>query len=91
MLCCWLAAVGAGLLKSEEILEGVARLRLSNDIEFEEETFISMMNEAKEVSSQIYAFCGLLTLVNVSMDEVYWYEFYTNLQSNAIKRIRKWF
>lgn len=69
----------------------MARLRLSNDIEFEEETFISMMNEAKEVSSQIYAFCGLLTLVNVSMDEVYWYEFYTNLQSNAIKRIRKWF
>lgn len=85
MLCCWLAAVGAGLLKSEEILEGVARLRLSNDIEFEEETFISMMNEAKEVSSQIYAFCGLLTLVNVSIDEVYWYEFYTNLQSNAIE------
>lgn len=50
LLCCWLAAVGAGLLKSEEILEGVARLRISNDIEFEEETFIAMMNEAREVS-----------------------------------------
>ncbi|KAJ4972511.1 hypothetical protein NE237_005685 [Protea cynaroides] len=46
--CCWLAAVGAGLLKSEEILEGVARLRISNDIEFEEETFISIINAAKE-------------------------------------------
>lgn len=49
LLCCWLAAVGAGLLKSEEILEGVARLRISNDIEFEEENFLSLMNEAKEV------------------------------------------
>ena len=50
LLCCWLAAVGAGLLKSEEILEGVARLRLSNDIEFEEQNFIAKMSEAKEVS-----------------------------------------
>ncbi|KAI3845260.1 hypothetical protein MKW98_009326 [Papaver atlanticum] len=46
--CCWLAAVGAGLLKSEEILEGVARLSLSDDIEFEEETFVAIMNEARE-------------------------------------------
>lgn len=51
LICCWLTAVGAGLLKSEEIFEGVARLRLSNDIEFEEETFIAMMNEAREVNS----------------------------------------
>jgi hypothetical protein len=49
LLCCWLAAIGAGLLKTEEILEGVARLRISNDIEFEEETFIDMMRAAKEV------------------------------------------
>ncbi|PKI49455.1 hypothetical protein CRG98_030147 [Punica granatum] len=48
LLCCWLAAVGAGLLKSEEILEGVARLRISNDIEFEEQNFIALMNEARE-------------------------------------------
>lgn len=48
LLCCWLAAVGAGFLKSEEILEGVVRLRISDDIEFEEETFLSMMNAAKE-------------------------------------------
>ena len=49
LLCCWLAAVGAGLLKSEEIFEGAARLQLSNDIEFEEETFFALMSEAKEV------------------------------------------
>ncbi|CAN4079252.1 unnamed protein product [Withania somnifera] len=48
LLCCWLAAVGAGLLKSEEILEGVARLSLANDIEFEEQNFIALMNEARE-------------------------------------------
>ncbi|THU68438.1 hypothetical protein C4D60_Mb08t03890 [Musa balbisiana] len=51
LLCCWLAAVGAGLLKSEEILEGAARLRISNDIEFEEETFFAMMTTAKEAAN----------------------------------------
>lgn len=58
--------MGAGLLKSEEILEGVARLRISNDIEFEEQNFIAIMNEAREVGwSCIYAFffpCILLIL-----------------------------
>ncbi|KAK2994076.1 hypothetical protein RJ640_024340 [Escallonia rubra] len=53
LLCCWLAALGAGLLKSEEILEGVARLQLSNDIEFEEETFIALMNEAREKRAKL--------------------------------------
>ncbi|KAL5793168.1 hypothetical protein ACOSP7_001762 [Xanthoceras sorbifolium] len=48
LMCCWLAAVGAGLLKSEEILEGASRLRISNDIEFEEQKFIASMNEARE-------------------------------------------
>nr|DAD30961.1 TPA_asm: hypothetical protein HUJ06_009812 [Nelumbo nucifera] len=52
LLCCWLAAVGAGLLKSEEILQGVARLRISNDIEFEEENFLAIMREAKELIQQ---------------------------------------
>ncbi|KAH7532528.1 hypothetical protein FEM48_Zijuj04G0029700 [Ziziphus jujuba var. spinosa] len=55
LLCCWLAAAGAGLLKSEEILEGVARLRISNDIEFEEETFLASMNEAKERRAKLKA------------------------------------
>lgn len=53
LLCCWVAAVGAGLVKSEEILEGVARLRISNDIEFEEQTFMALMSEAKEVGIMI--------------------------------------
>lgn len=57
LLCCWLAAVGAGLLNTEEILEGVARLRLSNDIEFEEETFIAMMNDSKEVGDLFTSSC----------------------------------
>ncbi|XP_058088965.1 photosystem I assembly factor PSA3, chloroplastic [Magnolia sinica] len=48
LLCCWLAAVGAGLVKSEDILEGAARLRISNDIEFEEQSFFAIMAEAKE-------------------------------------------
>ena len=43
LLCCWLAAVGVGLLKSEEILEGVGRLLISNDIEFEEENFQQLL------------------------------------------------
>uniref|UniRef100_A0A7N0VEF2 Photosystem I assembly factor PSA3, chloroplastic n=1 Tax=Kalanchoe fedtschenkoi TaxID=63787 RepID=A0A7N0VEF2_KALFE len=48
LMCCWLPAVGAGLLKSEEILEGVARLRISDDIEFEEQEFLAVMNDARE-------------------------------------------
>ncbi|XP_047972051.1 photosystem I assembly factor PSA3, chloroplastic [Salvia hispanica] len=55
LLCCWLAAVGAGLLKSEEILEGVARLRISNDIEFEEENFIAMIKESREKRARLNA------------------------------------
>lgn len=54
LLCCWVAAVGAGLVKSEDILEGVARLRISNDIEFEEQNFIAIMSEAKEVSLSLH-------------------------------------
>lgn len=64
LLCCWLAAVGAGLLKSEEILEGVSRLRISNDIEFEEENFIAMMNEAREVS--LLRSCILLLSIDLA-------------------------
>lgn len=49
LLCCWVAAVGAGLLKSEEILEGVTRVSISNDLEFEEQNFIALMTEARQV------------------------------------------
>lgn len=59
LLCCWVAAVGAGLLKSDEILEGTARLRISNDVEFEEQNFMALMNEAKEVRGlhKIFLIC----------------------------------
>ncbi|KAK7316440.1 hypothetical protein VNO77_35469 [Canavalia gladiata] len=55
LLCCWLAAIGAGLLKTEDLMEGVARLRLSNDIEFEEQNFMALMNEAKERRAKLKA------------------------------------
>ena len=56
LLCCWLAAIGAGLLKTEDILEGVSRLRISNDIEFEEQNFMALMSEAKEVGPYFTSF-----------------------------------
>ncbi|KAL2322733.1 hypothetical protein Fmac_027112 [Flemingia macrophylla] len=40
--------IGTGLLKTEDILKGVARLRISNDNKFEEQNFMALMNEAKE-------------------------------------------
>ncbi|KAL5976027.1 hypothetical protein ACLOJK_020357 [Asimina triloba] len=46
LLCYWVAVVGAGLVKPEDILEGVASLRISSDIEFEEQTFITIMSES---------------------------------------------
>ncbi|PHU11507.1 hypothetical protein BC332_18437 [Capsicum chinense] len=52
---CWLDAVGAALLKSVEILEGVASLSLENDIEFEEQNFITLMNEAREKRTKLGA------------------------------------
>ncbi|CAN6482809.1 unnamed protein product [Victoria cruziana] len=55
LLCCWLPAVGAGLLKSEDILTGVARLRISNDLEFEEQTFFAMMSDARARRAKLKA------------------------------------
>lgn len=57
LLCCWVAAVGAGLLKSEEILEGVTRVSISNDLEFEEQNFIALMTEARQVG--LFLICDL--------------------------------
>ncbi|GMI67076.1 Photosystem I Assembly 3, PIGMENT DEFECTIVE 329 [Hibiscus trionum] len=74
LLCCWLAAVGAGLLKSEEILEGVARLRISNDIEFEEQTFIAMMDDARERRAKLNAGAPTLPMeirVEKALDAIY--------------------
>lgn len=74
LLCCWLAAVGAGLLKSEEILEGVARLRISDDTEFEEQTFIAMMTEAKERRAKSKAAAPTIPMelrVEKALDAIY--------------------
>lgn len=60
LLCCWVAAVGAGLLKSEEILEGVTRVSISNDLEFEEQNFIALMTEARQVG--LFLICDLYFL-----------------------------
>lgn len=51
LLWCWAAAVGAGLLKSEDFLLGAARLRVSHDIQYETETFDLLMDEATKVNS----------------------------------------
>lgn len=80
LLCCWLAAVGAGLLKSEEILEGVARLRISNDIEFEEENFIAMMNESREVRLELDFFAIYLLYLLLQIDIT---SYNTHLQRRA--------
>ncbi|TKY50412.1 hypothetical protein E2542_SST27876 [Spatholobus suberectus] len=74
LLCCWLAAIGAGLLKSEDILEGVARLRLSNDIEFEEQNFMALMNEAKERRAKLKAEPPAIPMeirVGMALDAIY--------------------
>ncbi|KAH7577367.1 hypothetical protein JRO89_XS01G0241100 [Xanthoceras sorbifolium] len=74
LMCCWLAAVGAGLLKSEEILEGASRLRISNDIEFEEQKFIASMNEAREAWHSLHrkgAMKDLFASVDVIGSTVY--------------------
>ncbi|KAK4845070.1 hypothetical protein QYF36_000462 [Acer negundo] len=49
LMCCWLTVVGAGLLKSEEILEGASRLSI------EEQKFIALMNEARERRAKLNA------------------------------------
>ncbi|GLJ31135.1 hypothetical protein SUGI_0623900 [Cryptomeria japonica] len=46
LLWCWVAALGAGLVKSEDILLGAARLRVSFDMQYEEEIFKILMEDA---------------------------------------------
>ena len=76
LLCCWVAAVGAGLLKSEEILEGVTRVSISNDLEFEEQNFIALMTEARQVRFGLlevlcsFASKRLILLFNAEKGEV---------------------
>lgn len=46
LMWCWVAAVGVGLVKSDEILLGASRLRVSFDIQYEEDYFTVLMDEA---------------------------------------------
>eukprot|EP00897_Mesotaenium_endlicherianum_P005674 jgi/Mesen1/5134/ME000255S04110 len=43
---CWIAAVGAGLVKSEQLMLSARRLRVSGDMEYELETFDQLLEEA---------------------------------------------
>ena len=51
---CWAAAVGAGLLKSEDMMLAATRLRISFDIVYEEENFTILMDQATEVKMVIH-------------------------------------
>ncbi|KAI5064991.1 hypothetical protein GOP47_0019686 [Adiantum capillus-veneris] len=46
LLWCWAAALGAGLLKSEDMMKGANRLRATFDIFYEEEILNLLMDEA---------------------------------------------
>ncbi|GBG58763.1 hypothetical protein CBR_g163 [Chara braunii] len=45
LLWCWVAAIGGGLVLSDDILLGAARLRVSNDLEYEIDNFDLLMDE----------------------------------------------
>ncbi|CAK9862599.1 unnamed protein product [Sphagnum jensenii] len=46
LVWCWAAALGAGLLKSDDLLMGASRLRVSYDIQYEIENLELLMDEA---------------------------------------------
>ena len=49
LLWCWAAALGAGLLKSNDIVMAAARLRVSYDIQYETENLELLMDDAAKV------------------------------------------
>eukprot|EP00249_Psilotum_nudum_P005077 c18552_g1_i1 orf=232-1197(+) len=51
LIWCWAAALGAGLLKSEDIMLGAARLRVSYDIQYEVDNLNLLMDAAAEKRS----------------------------------------
>lgn len=55
---CWAAALGAGLLKSEDMMLGATRLRVTSDIVYEEENLSILMDEAAKVTTNNH---GVLT------------------------------
>ncbi len=50
LVWCWAAALGAGLLKSDDLLMGASRLRVSYDIQYEIENLELLMDEAAKAS-----------------------------------------
>lgn len=50
---CWAAALGAGLLKSEDMMLGATRLRVTFDILYEEENLSILMDEAAKVTTMV--------------------------------------
>lgn len=46
LIWCWAAALGAGLLRSDDLIMGASRLRVSYDIQYEVENFEVLMEEA---------------------------------------------
>lgn len=56
LLWCWAAAVGAGLLKSDDLIMSAARLRCSNDVHYETENLELLMDDAKKVLQIFYAY-----------------------------------
>lgn len=53
LLWCWAAAVGAGLLKTDDLLMSAARLRCSYDIQYETENLELLMDDAQKVFAQL--------------------------------------
>lgn len=54
LLWCWAAAVGAGLLKTDDLLMSAARLRCSYDIQYETENLELLMDDATKVRLRQY-------------------------------------
>lgn len=54
LLWCWAAAVGAGLLKTDDLLMSAARLRVSYDIQYETENLELLMDDAAKVTLMQY-------------------------------------
>ena len=54
LLWCWIASVGAGVIRREEILLSARRLRASYDMDYELCLFDTLLDEAFKVSCEWY-------------------------------------
>lgn len=62
LLWCWASALGAGLLKSDDLLMSAARLRVSYDIQYETENLELLMDEAAKVHIMLLFYLHILVL-----------------------------